>query len=566
MGQPLSRRLRPSEQAVVFWRSRWARIWSRGHARGIIATLIALAVITTFVQPLITSQSEASSGPNTAALNAQSPPGTIVAALVFSPQGGGWETSEGGSVTSFGGAISYGSLTRQPNMPIVGMAATPDGRGYWLVASDGGIFTAGDAGFYGSGASKGIGDRIIGMAPSADGLGYFLISQDGMSYPFGDTSPTNTRSTSSGSSGSPATGSSGSSTPTAASTPTSTTAPSPTTNPSSGFVTRSGTKLTLNGQPYLFTGINIYMAASGGTPSSCGGELYPNVGVPLSEMPDGIVFRFWAFQNFFESNGSFNWTYLDQVLAIAAAHGDKVIPVLANQYSYCDGITKDLAWYQSGYETTVDPGNIVTYRQYVSDVVSRYANNPTIAMWQLVNEGEAVNSNGSCSESAASSALLKFSNDVGTMVHSLDPNHLVSLGTIAGYSGSGGQWCGAADSDYQTLMASPGSDVCDYHDYGSPADPMGRPSAPDLATAIQMCHVDGKPIMVAETGIYADSSAGLTQRATEFSAKLSAQFQAGVVGELMWCWTVAPGYVLPDADPDYGIFPGDPSLGVLGTS
>ena len=31
------------------------------------------------------------------------------------------------------------------NQPIVGMAATPDGGGYWLVASDGGIFTFGDA-------------------------------------------------------------------------------------------------------------------------------------------------------------------------------------------------------------------------------------------------------------------------------------------------------------------------------------------------------------------------------------------------------------------------------------
>ena len=34
--------------------------------------------------------------------------------------------------------------------PIVGMAATPDGRGYWLVASDGGVFAFGDAPFFGS--------------------------------------------------------------------------------------------------------------------------------------------------------------------------------------------------------------------------------------------------------------------------------------------------------------------------------------------------------------------------------------------------------------------------------
>jgi hypothetical protein len=26
----------------------------------------------------------------------------------------------------------------------------PDGKGYWLVASDGGVFTFGDAGFFGS--------------------------------------------------------------------------------------------------------------------------------------------------------------------------------------------------------------------------------------------------------------------------------------------------------------------------------------------------------------------------------------------------------------------------------
>jgi len=273
----------------------------------------------------------------------------------------------------------------------------------------------------------------------------------------------------------------------------------------------------------------------------------------------------WAFQNFFVSDGAFNWTNLDQVLAIAASYGDKVVPVLANQYSYCD-TGKNLTWYQSGYLNTVEPGDLVTYRAYVAAVVSRYAANPTVAMWQLVNEGEAVNSDGTCNESAAVSALLAFSNDIGGLAHSLDPNHLVSLGALAGWSGGGaGQWCGAANSDYQTLMASSGNDVCDYHDYGYPDDPMGIPFAPDLTTAIQMCHADDKPLMVAETGIYADSPLGLVPRAAEFSAKFSAQFQAGVVGELMWAWTPKPIYTIPDDDADYGIFPGDPSLGVLGT-
>jgi hypothetical protein len=36
------------------------------------------------------------------------------------------------------------------NQPIVGMATTPSGGGYWMVATDGGIFSYGDAPFYGS--------------------------------------------------------------------------------------------------------------------------------------------------------------------------------------------------------------------------------------------------------------------------------------------------------------------------------------------------------------------------------------------------------------------------------
>lgn len=317
------------------------------------------------------------------------------------------------------------------------------------------------------------------------------------------------------------------------------------------------------GAPYRFVGMNIYQAASGGTPASCGGELYPDVSVPLSHSPDGITIRFWAFQRFFVSGGALDWTNFDQVLQIAASHHDKVIPVLANQYDYCDGVIKTSDWYQGGYAQTVIPGDLITYQDYVARFVSRYSTNPTIAMWQLVNEAEAVNPDGSCTESTAFSNLLGFATTMGAMVHGLDPNHLISLGALAGYSGSGAQWCGAANQDYGRLMASPGVDVCDFHDYGYPDLPMGLPVQPNLGTAISMCHADNKPIMVAETGILADSPDKLAGRAAAFRNKLSAQFQAGVVGELFWTWDVKPRYVIPDNDADYGICPGDPALDVL---
>ncbi len=56
-----------------------------------------------------------------------------------------------GGIFSFGDAKFFGSTGNiKLNKPIVGMAATPSGKGYWLVASDGGIFAFGDAKFFGS--------------------------------------------------------------------------------------------------------------------------------------------------------------------------------------------------------------------------------------------------------------------------------------------------------------------------------------------------------------------------------------------------------------------------------
>src|SRR5437867_8101300 len=49
-----------------------------------------------------------------------------------------------------------------------------DGRGYWLVASDGGIFTFGDAGFFGSTGSIHLNKPIVGMAATPDGRGYWI--------------------------------------------------------------------------------------------------------------------------------------------------------------------------------------------------------------------------------------------------------------------------------------------------------------------------------------------------------------------------------------------------------
>ena len=111
------------------------------------------------------------------------------------------------------------------------MASTPDGKGYWLVASDGGIFNYGDAratvlppwrsaarsrrwrpprtgratrpvpssgvvyaygdaGFYGSGVGPDM--SVVAIAATSDGLGYWLVTSNGAVFPYGDATPLGT--------------------------------------------------------------------------------------------------------------------------------------------------------------------------------------------------------------------------------------------------------------------------------------------------------------------------------------------------------------------------------------
>jgi hypothetical protein len=62
------------------------------------------------------------------------------------------------------------------------MASTPDGQGYWLVASDGGIFTFGDAPFDGSlGAAS---TNVLGIVISPSTAGYTLVALNGTASVF----------------------------------------------------------------------------------------------------------------------------------------------------------------------------------------------------------------------------------------------------------------------------------------------------------------------------------------------------------------------------------------------
>jgi hypothetical protein len=103
------------------------------------------------------------------------------------PNSSYWLVASDGGVFNFGNAGFYGSAGSIPlNKPVVGMAPTASKNGYWLVASDGGIFNYGDAGFYGSMGGEPLNEPIVGMAATPDGGGYWLVASDGGVFSFGD--------------------------------------------------------------------------------------------------------------------------------------------------------------------------------------------------------------------------------------------------------------------------------------------------------------------------------------------------------------------------------------------
>jgi hypothetical protein len=99
----------------------------------------------------------------------------LVGAALDGQSNGYWMTATDGGVFGFGDAGFYGSMGGKTlDAPVVGMAATPNGGGYWLVAADGGVFGFGDAGFYGSMGGKSAEDHFFALCAGAGSDGYLL--------------------------------------------------------------------------------------------------------------------------------------------------------------------------------------------------------------------------------------------------------------------------------------------------------------------------------------------------------------------------------------------------------
>ena len=307
-----------------------------------------------------------------------------------------------------------------------------------------------------------------------------------------------------------------------------------------------------NGQPFFMKGYQtgLYRADPCGWTQA---QLYAS----LDRMQQGSganTVRMWFYQYV---GGPQNWAVFDDAIAQVKKRGMVAIITLVNQWGDCEPNNranqknyKTLGWYQSGYKQAID-GYGLSYRDYVAAVAAHFANEPAIAMYQLVNEAEARDPiNNTCVDDRASAnAIRAFADDMVGVIHRVDTNHLVNLGT------QDNGWCGVQDDDFSFVHGG-AIDVCEVHTYDAP----NKPLSDVVAHKIAQCKALGKPIFMGEAGIcnniQADATTcsgapNLSWRAGLMTRRMQANRQAGLAGFLIWDWSFSA------ADP-FGVNAGDP--------
>jgi hypothetical protein len=299
--------------------------------------------------------------------------------------------------------------------------------------------------------------------------------------------------------------------------------PSPAAKAASNYITASGTSLMLNGQPFQYIGFNTGMEGTcwdGNNWSTAQMDTY------FSKLPPNGMTRIFTVQN----GGT---SIVSQIVTEAAKYNQHLILVLGDDNSNCSdtdgspggaGSGKTLAFYQSGWR-----GN---YLSWVNSIVPMFANNPTIAMWEIANEPFHTGAT-----NVALATMESYVSGAAAAVRADDPNHLISVAP-ADTDDLGGI------GNYTSVMSDPNINVLDFHDYAWDYQ-NGAEVSSNFSQVQSAAQQLGKPFMVDEAGVEAGtgctptpgaSNAGLTLqgRVTYLITKANDYLSSGASGIAFW--------------------------------
>lgn len=251
----------------------------------------------------------------------------------------------------------------------------------------------------------------------------------------------------------------------------------------SGFVTRDGAQLKVDGRPWRAIGVNLWDLEPGKAHANDLDGCYyqhPNLDTyfdtafrRLSEEMHATAVRTFGFREYYTAGGR-DYSSTDKLLYYAQKYNIRVIPVLGDQFSLCGIAGRDLDWYRCPADCT--PGYKLPtkwgpdYRTQTINMAKRYKDNPTIAFWQLVSEplfavkGQERDPDG----------LLYFVRDMVTAIRQEagDTNHLINAGTAQGLIAN--QYMSGLLLDCPETGLGGCTDLGESHDFGG-AELNGAP-------------------------------------------------------------------------------------------
>jgi hypothetical protein len=312
------------------------------------------------------------------------------------------------------------------------------------------------------------------------------------------------------------------------------------------FLSRRRGSLVLDGRRFRYLSYNAFTLTGCGRADEIPSEA--EIDSFFGSLRPNSLVRTWLFMNT-------DIERFDAIVGIASARGQKLIPVLTDDFGACgdpEGSKSD-SWYAGGYRDRFMP--------WLREVVSHYRDEPAIGMWELVNEpGSARWLACSRTRSCKTRDIRGFFDAAGGEIHRLDPHHLVESGAHA-------PWVYGGARGWRYIHESPGIDVTSVHEYDM------RPGAsPHLPGAVTQADALGKPLILGEVGIFASLHGDRTKvmngnrcisfaaRVTMFRAKLDATFRTTIDGVNVWNW-------MPRNKHECRIetYPGDPLVATIRT-
>ncbi|MGI5242752.1 cellulase family glycosylhydrolase [Dactylosporangium sp. CA-139066] len=319
-----------------------------------------------------------------------------------------------------------------------------------------------------------------------------------------------------------------------------------------GFVTRQGSDLRLDGKTFRFAGSNNYYLHYNsramvddvlGDAAAAGFNVLRTWGF-MESGQNGVSFLSFDGTKPVPNDGPDGLQRLDYVLKAAHDKGIRLVIPLTNNWSDFGGMDQYVRWHGGTHHDDfyTDPVVRGWYKDWVAHVLNRtnsltgvqYKDDPAVMAWELANEPRCGGS-GALPRSATCTdkTLVSWADDVSRFIHASDPHHLVGVGDegfLCSDRASTDWTVNCADGvDSAALAALPAVDLMSFHLY---PDGWGKDAAWGtrwIRTHVQVADRIRKPVMLGEFG-YKDRAT----RNPVYKAWTDEAVRDGIDGFLYW--------------------------------